>query len=209
MFLLHVGFQILTYDQVTTLSPLASRFNVDEEQSIPTWFSQMLLFVAAALLFMIGFVKRKSHEQFAWHWVVLGIIFLYFSLDEGATLHETLGEYLKAAFSGLSGPFYFAWVIPFGVLACLFAVTYIKFLRQLTGKERLWLMAAGFIYVSGALGMEMVGGEVLSANLPFVYYVVCFTLEELLEMIGCALLITFAIRYMSNHTMAIRLGFSR
>ena len=205
---LHISFQALVYtDSFEDFLPLADRFNVDLEQSIPTWFSQTLLFVAAILLFSIGAIKYSVRDSFVWHWLALGAVFLYFSLDEGATLHETLNEYMKLAFTGLSGPFYFAWVIPFGILVCVFVVTYIKFLGHLSLKERVHLVSAGLIYVIGALGMEMVGGQVLSAELPLLYYVACFTLEELFELVGCALLVTFALQYMSDHKHTLTLKF--
>src|SRR5215510_12996437 len=62
-----------------SLSNLLWKFNVDYEQSIPTWFSSAILLGSAGLLGIIAMAKRSSQDRYARHWLGLAIIFLYLS----------------------------------------------------------------------------------------------------------------------------------
>src|SRR5437762_1529194 len=56
-------------------------FSVNAEQTIPTWYSVILLLIAAVLLAAIAQVKLARREKFRWYWLGLAIIFLYLSID--------------------------------------------------------------------------------------------------------------------------------
>jgi hypothetical protein len=80
------------------------------------------------------------------------------SLDETATLHEKLLHPVRNALHA-EGFFYFAWVIPGALFVLGFLAVTFGFLRRLAADTRRRFLVAGFIYVSGSLGMEMVGGH--------------------------------------------------
>jgi len=63
-------------------------FNMDSEVSIPTWFSQSLLLATAGILFLIATFKKGSKKSYFKHWVALGIVFVYLSVDEGARFRK-------------------------------------------------------------------------------------------------------------------------
>ncbi|MBD1866698.1 hypothetical protein H6F95_05130 [Cyanobacteria bacterium FACHB-471] len=103
---------------------LTGLFNVDYENNIPTLFAAFILFLASILLFLVASAKRRQNDRFTNHWRVLSILFLYLSLDELLSIHETInknsGENLQ---SWQSGP----WDILNSVLISIFVLAYINF----------------------------------------------------------------------------------
>jgi hypothetical protein len=81
-------------------------FDMDLEANLPTWFSSVLMFAAACLLWAVA----HSDSRHARRWRFLAFVFLCMSIDETAQLHETLGWTLKNAFQ-VSGLLHFAWVL--------------------------------------------------------------------------------------------------
>ena len=71
----------------------------------------------------------------------------------------------------------------------LLAITYARFLIALPRTSMRAFLIAGFVYVSGALGMELVGGAYFTTHSNDVVYGVIATIEEMGEMTGMALFI--------------------
>ena len=163
------------------------RINLDAENSLPAWFSSMLLFINAAALGLIAFAAKSKKDPDAIYWVVLAWIFLFLSIDEVASLHERTMEPIRNAL-GVSGVFFFAWVIPFGAALLVMAMFYARFLFRLPLRSLLLFVAAGSCYVGGAIGMEMIGGAFVAEkgydNTP---YVIAMMTEESLEIVGLSL----------------------
>jgi hypothetical protein len=178
---------------------------VDGEANIPSWFSASLLLAAASLLAIIAAAEWRIGGQEVTKWWVLGLIFLFLSLDETAQLHE-LSIVPVREWTGATGFLYYAWILPAGVCVGLFAVAYLRFLRRLSARTRSLLLWAGAIYVGGALGVESLSGWQAAAhgerNLP---YHLIVTVEESCEMIGVVLFIYALLDYLG--TRCTRLGF--
>jgi hypothetical protein len=83
----------------------------------------------------------------------------------------------------------FAWVIPGVAFCAVVGGLFIPFVRDLPAGIRGQVIAAGIIYVSGALGMEMLDGAVYSRAGHSPLYVALTVLEETLEMCGTVLCI--------------------
>lgn len=64
--------------------------NVSHEASIPAWYSSLLLLSCAILLFITTYAIHVEGGRSKWYWGLLGLIFLYLSIDEAAELHEIL-----------------------------------------------------------------------------------------------------------------------
>jgi len=149
------------------------------------------------MLFLIASIRKRAGDRYALHWRVLSIIFLYLSVDEAASIHELAIGPLRSALN-TSGIFYFAWVIPAAALVLLFVLAYLRFLAHLPGKTRRLFLLAGIIYVSGALGMELVGGYQTDfyGRENMVYALIANT-EEFFEMMGVVVFIYALLSYMS------------
>ncbi len=169
----------------------------DTEMNVPTLYSSFAMFIASALLALVGFVHRTRKEP-SFAWFGLSFIFVFLSVDESSEFHEMLVGPVRESLD-TSGVFYFAWVIPYGILAIVLGLAYLKFLINLPRNILGLFVLSGVVFLSGALGLELVGG-VIAQNLGTnsMIYAFSYTFEELLEMIGIALLIYTTTRYIEQ-----------
>lgn len=130
--------------------------DVDIEASLYTWFSQLLLAGAGALLLLIGWEQVDDTPWIRRQWFILGGLFLFLSADEAVALHERLIEPLRLALH-THGALAWAWVIPYGAAAAAGLIAAIPFLRNLPRETLVGFLVAAAIYLTGALGCEMAG----------------------------------------------------
>lgn len=132
-------------------------FDLDSENTIPAWFSSVLLLTAAALLILIGYLTPPGQPG-RMHWIILGGIFALLSLDEGASLHERLNGLFGHLGVGGSGATRYPWVIAATILVPLVGAAFVPFLWRLPPIDRIRFIVAGLVYVGGALGVEFLEG---------------------------------------------------
>jgi hypothetical protein len=178
----------LGYDEGSTLIWL---FDLDQEWNVPSIYQSATLLLCAFLLARIAAAQRALGGNHPAHWWGLSLIFVFLSIDELTSIHERAGPPLRASFpSAATGFLYHAWVVPAGVLLVVFGLTYWRFLADLPTRTRILFVVAGCIYVSGAMGMEMVGGVIETRyGEATLLYAAEATLEELMEMTGIVLFI--------------------
>ncbi len=177
---------------------LVGLFNFDSEYNIPTSYSSVALLFSSFLLSHIAF-KCKILGMPYILWFVLSSIFLFLSIDEVLSIHERLAVPVRDTL-GTSGLLYFAWVIPYGVALLAFVMLYTKFLFNLPRKTMVLFLISGTLFVSGAIGFELLGG--LEADLngnDTLFYSIITTCEELLEMLGIALFIYTLLTYLNTY----------
>jgi hypothetical protein len=161
-------------------------FDLDSEWNIPTRFASELLVVAALLFFIVYRIKNKTKDKYRYHWFVLALIFLLMALDESVMLHEQTSQFLRGSFGNL----YFAWVIPGAIFVLVFTIAYLKFFFSLESRWKKLFFFSAFIFVSGALGMEVIGNYYqAAAGQDNLTYAMLTNFEELLEFAGVVLLI--------------------
>lgn len=186
---------------------LVPLFNFDEEANAPSLYSFTSLLLCAVLLLFIFSAKRQLRAPYAWHWLGLALVFAFLAVDEALFLHERIMFPVRNA-TQASGAFYFAWVIPYGMAALAIAVAYAKFLFSLSPRARRWFIAAGAVYLSGALGMELVGGvefEARGSDMNLTYALMT-TLEEFLEMTGIVIFVYALSSYIDIELRSLRFG---
>lgn len=132
-------------------------FELDREANVPTLYSSVTLLLCASLLAVIGVAKKRQGKREYLYWLVLALIFLFLSVDETAGLHERMISPLRAALH-TSGILYFAWVVPYGILLLIMTGIYFRFIFSLAVWFRYLIVFAGFLYIAGAFGGELVGG---------------------------------------------------
>jgi len=174
----------LAFSSNVFLVDILNLFSVNLEESIPTWFATILLFVSAVLLTFIVLAKFQELDQYRWHWVGLAIGFLYLSIDEGAGIHELFVDPMKQAFNP-DGFFAFGWqIIAIPVVLVIF-VLYLRFMIHLPARTRFWLIASGGLYLGGALIVEGISASLWDSNNGIsMTYLAIATIEELFEMLG-------------------------
>lgn len=171
--------------------------DLNEESSLGTWVAAMLLMSCAVLSLVNGLAARDAERRWRPNWFLMAAVFLLLSVDEVGAIHDRLTPYLRAAFGGTSGVFFFAWVIPALALGLAFLLVQLRFLRHLGGFG-MGLVLAGVVYVTGAAGLEMAQGVLRDNDGPGSPYDIFPTLEELLEFAGVML----AARVLLRHLLA-------
>jgi hypothetical protein len=167
---------------------LQAKMGVDQELSIPAWFTSSLLLVCSMLLALIAYSTRQIRGHYALHWGVLSASFILLSLDESVMLHEHTPEVLGFLPTLLGSTLAYDWVFIGIPLVLVFMLAYAKFLFKLSVQLRRLFIAAGALYITGAVGMEIVGAFVaLYYSWGSVPYIAAITIEEFLEMIGIIL----------------------
>jgi hypothetical protein len=171
-------------------------FSVNTEQTIPTWYSMILLWIASVLLAAIAMVKSVSQAKDRLYWVGLAVIFLYLSIDEGAVIHEIAADWLQTN-TNLSGFLTFGWQIVAAPLVILFGLLYLRFLIRLPVHTRNLFILAGLVYVGGAMIIEGISANQwdIGGGVSYTYLVIA-TIEEFCEMIGVVIFIYALLRYM-------------
>ena len=189
-----------------TLKGLVPLFDFDTDGNIPNYFSAFILLLSALLFFAVAIASRQPGKRDHRYWAVLGFIFVYMSVDEAIRLHERLVIPLQHALNA-SGVLYFAWVIPYGIAALVLGVVYLRFIWRLPSRTRWLLIAAGVLYVSGALGMELIGGEYYDVHngRPDIIYAMMTFVEETLEPVGIMTLIYALLYHLQTSLGGIRL----
>ncbi|GAB2943959.1 hypothetical protein GCM10027048_05900 [Hymenobacter coalescens] len=181
-------------------------FYFDRESNLPTYFSYSLLFLIAGVTGLLGHLKRSEKDEYASHWRGLAVVFLALSVDEVVGMHELLIEPFRNAYQ-FSGWLRFPWVLAGGTFVAVFGLAYLKFFFALPPSVRKWFAASALVYISGVLGMEMLGGylfiaydDLSAASTP---YILAMTTEETLEMSGLLLFLYSLLRYWKSYAPRI------
>jgi hypothetical protein len=225
LLLLNIGFAVASYAGDILMHFLGTPrrvrvfvelMHVDLEANFPTWYTSAVMLISALLLGVIAAYERRGGSRWWKHWVALSVIFVLLSAEEVGGLHEqsiipmrtALNNTGVAAISA-TGIFHFAWVVPAAVAVVIVGLIYLRFVLSLPTHTRWLVMAAGAMYVGGALGMEMVDGwhastygedTLLSSLIPIT--------EEFLEMTGLAVFVYALLRYIGEQVGEVRVGTS-
>lgn len=194
--------ELLHYLAPTLRWAILPFLSLSVESNFPTWYSSGLLAGCALLLILIAVGVRQSGAAFFRHWLALGLVFLYMSLDEAIELHENLGQLVE-----LHGVLFFSWVVPAGVLVLFIGLAYLSFLKHLPRQARLRFIAAGLLYVGGALGVELpLGYWAERAGRENLVYALIDWVEETMEIFGATLFFVSLLAYLRQHFGELRLS---
>ncbi len=182
-----------------SLRGMTKAFFFDNEANYPTMYSGLAIIFAASLLWKISLIKSETIANRR-SWRFLSLLFLFLAADELFSLHEFLitpTKHMLGSLSFDSGFLYFAWFVPYVLLMLFCGVFLIRFFFRLPQKTRVRFVLAGIVFVAGAVGMEMIGGNYWQAQGWDVHgeddidltYAAIVTIEELLEMVGIALFV--------------------
>lgn len=181
------------------------RFLVDHEGNIPSWYSSATLLLCSILLMVIASAKKVEGDRYTLRWQFLSIIFVYLSLDEAFVIHEMAVKPLRSALNA-GGLLFYTWVVPGAAFVLIFGLFYLKFLAALPKVTRRLFLAAGTLFVGGALGVEALGGAYVDLhgddNLAYAMIII---VEEFLEMAGVVVFIYALLSYMNSYVGDIRI----
>lgn len=201
------------------LFTLVQLFDVKKEESIPTWYSEVLLLLCSALLAVIFLAIRREGGRRAGYWLGLSAVFLFLSADEGSSIHEKMGQLGKFILAAIgidqSGFLTYAWVVPGAALVLVLALVYLRFFFGLPTKYRLLFLAAGIVYVGGALVLEslsafyvsLYGGQQAMTGGQRATVIAITTAEESAEMLGAILFVYALLSYLREYVEDVTLRF--
>lgn len=190
---------------------LVPMFDFDSEMNVPTFYSSLTLVFSSVLLAIIAYSHKKAKSTY-WAWAGLALIFLFLSMDEFGSIHERfeapVSRMLKT--SGLltmSKIFFYAWVIPYGIVLLAFAGVYAKFILNLPRKTMVLFIVSGAIFVTGAMGLEIIAGmqDDLHGQVNLTYMILCI-FEEVFEMLGIALFIYALLSYIRDQFKSLTIS---
>lgn len=174
-------------------------FHVATEGNVFTYFSALLLLLAALLLGWIGRSASLRGEPFARHWTALAVFFVLLSVDDATAVHERLIVPVRELL-GLGGLLYFAWVIPGALLVLAVAAAFFRFFRRLPRDARRHFALGAAFFVGGAIGMELLGGLHYEGHGDqTVTYSVLTTVEESMELAGILVFLRGLFRHAAAH----------
>jgi hypothetical protein len=103
----------------------------------------------------------------------------------------------------------YAWVIPYFVIVAGLVLFLYNFLLRLPSKTRNLFILSGLIFVSGAIGLELLEGYYDSLLGTNYYTVVLYTIEEAMEMVGVIIFIYALLNYLSENQEKVKIVFQQ
>lgn len=184
LFLLHVFAGTIQWANLQVPFRLYwNSFHLDNEISVGTWFNSMLLLGVSVSAFWVS--KSTGVETDRRPWAVIAALFFLLSADEVGTMHEQMSRTVRLRFD-LPSYLQYAWVLPAAAFVLLLTLYFARFVFRQQKPVRNGIVAAAAIYLSGALGFEMLGAHFAATEgKETLSYVLACGVEELLEMCGC------------------------
>lgn len=180
------------------MKPIIRLFNFDTEQSIPSLFSFLILLFSALLLFQI--YKASFHNsQLLKRWRVLSFIFLFLSFDEILSFHEGLNNFLNKIINETYHNW--LWSIPYGLLVFVIFIYFIPMIKIIPKQINFLLFTSASLFLFGAVGLEIFVNlnDIIVGDVFDKTYILFYSMEETLEMIGISLFIYTLLRYISSN----------
>lgn len=185
---LHLASQIFIVNISWTISEW---FNFDSEINIPTWFSSSKLLILFFLsLTYATLIRDKYHSRL---YLAMSAVFLFFSADEAASIHESLTLLFQKAsvYSPLPNA-HGIWIFIYPAAVLALAVTFRKgvvlFFQEEVG--RAIFILGGVVFVGGGIGFEVIGYFIeTEQSRESTAYLMEVSLEESFELLGQSLMI--------------------
>jgi hypothetical protein len=175
---------------------LSNRFDLDDESSVPTWFSQFLLLAIGLVSGLAAYLQKERAMR--WVWGVVAFLGITMSIDEIASLHEHSLQTIHVYFFDEAAPTITenAWLLVLPIIlvfATMFGyVLYRYFPRRTSGL----FILGGTIFLTGAVAVDALSDVTLSS--AFLQQGILVAIEESLELAGSAVVLYAVIDYLER-----------
>lgn len=175
---------------------LSNRFDLDDEASVPTWFSQILFLAISFSAFLAGWLSTKKAVK--WTWITIGTGGLLASIDEISMLHEFVLQSLHLAFFKEASPTstHNAWLLVLPIILAIFGWLSFKMWQLLPRRTFLILVFAGCVFLFGAAGIDMIAS--VSSRTTYLYQGLYVAVEESLELLGSVIALYGIVDYIER-----------
>lgn len=188
-----INLQLLD-EQNIIIFELTNRFDFSDEMSIPTWYAQFLFLASSALAFALAYLERGRES--VKYWLFLAAILLLGSINEVASIHESVLQIIHLEHFGDNPSTYTenAWIIalPFIALAGVSSL-YIVYRNLPRSVTNIILLAAG-VYFTGAVFVDIFDGVITERT--FFEQGILALLEEGLELSGLSIFLYGLVKYL-------------
>jgi hypothetical protein len=175
---------------------LSNRLDLDDETSVPSWFSHVLLLTIGLAAGLAAYLQTE--KRLRWIWGSIASLSVIMSLDEAASLHEhslqTLHVYVfkEAAPTVMQN----AWllVLPI-VLALAIASGYVLYNYFPRRTAKLFILG-GVIFLTGAVAVDLLSTAVSEES--FAHQGVMVGVEESLELVGATIILYAIVDYIER-----------
>lgn len=198
---------VLVFGQETALRDLR-QLSLNAEQNLASWYTSLLLALGALLAWVAGSCDTAKGRSTSRFWRLVAVLLLAAAADETVSFHEVLTLFMPEvqAFSPL---LHFAWVALAVPLLAVLALWCLPMMWRLPRVTFWGLVAAAFLFVGGAVGLEMIAGLIIDwAGEASIAYRVAYMLEDTFEMLGCAVFILAVLGYIRGETPSLELRLS-
>jgi hypothetical protein len=191
---------------------LFRRLDLGHEPSLPNFYSSLALLLCAVLLFVVFRLSRTRRARDAFYWLALAAIFLCMSIDEAILIHEMFNSVLQHLVDA-SGVLFLPWIIVGAAGAIVTGLLFLPFLLRLPRITAAIFIISGILFVSGAVGMEMVAALIFDsagseeAGVRELSHTFAQAFEEALEMLSIVLFMYGILDYISNESDGIKIEF--
>lgn len=196
LFLQYLNLEIF-YEKNGVIFELSNRFDLDDEVSVPTWFSQFVLLVFGLSAFVAAFFQTHKPNKILW--TTLGFIGVAFSVDESASLHEFLLQTIHVLFyqDSKSTITVNAWLLVLPLITIMALILLTLIVKYLPKRTALLMLAGGSLFLVGAVGVDLLNVAIDESS--FSNQGVAVAGEELLEMSGSIISVFAVLDYLENN----------
>lgn len=183
---LHLIFQYLNFvvfnEKHGQVFEISNRLDVDDEVSVPTWFSQFILLGLGFCGWFLAWLEKDRLRRLLWK--VVGVVGVLFSVDEVSSLHEFVLQSIHLLSFGEAAPTsrLNAWwiVLPF-VVAVAIILGFIA-IKRLPTKTWILMAIGGVVYLVGGGAIDLISNDFPKNS--YLYQGVLTGIEEAMELIG-------------------------
>jgi hypothetical protein len=200
LFCIHISLKfisIVIFDEKNGLVfELSNRFDVNDENSVPQWFSQMIFLCIAASAALAGYLAHTAVIRRIWY--AMALIGVVLSLDDVANLHEfALQAIHNALFFGRESSFFLsAWWIFLPIVLIPAAVLAWYGWRHLPRRTIALIVLGGVVYVVGKTVMDSLSNNISDL---FLDRGVTQGLEKIFQYSGSSIVLFAVLDYLHAH----------
>ena len=205
LILMHIGIMgVHFFSDIPLKSQFIRMFSLDMEANLPTSFSFVILLFSAFLFYFLSKMPEEQKNRNHTYWLGLSFVFAFLAFDESSKIHEAIGDLTNIFVHTTNGYLSYPWVISYSILTILLGFFYIRFFWRMERKIFFSFIGAAMLYLSGAIGFELLGANEASLHGPdTILYTVYSTVEESLEIFGVIFLIKILLNLLNDATVEL------
>lgn len=181
------------------------QLDLNGERNIPTWYSSVKWFCLSVLFGIFAFRNIDYSRRKSWLLLFFPLLFLAFSVDEVAVIHEMLGSRFDHLLlpTGNKGDTFFVvtgiWFFVLGIpvlLGCWFALSSLKSYFRNDAHFLKKFVTGLIIFFIGSIGIEAISNLTVSNRFSFV---LGNFFEEIFEMVGVTVILWAVYDLLATH----------